>query len=191
MEDVLRDTIPDSATTTIVCRSGDPSVPRNLELVNHAACRAVVVVRTEGGDPATVKTLLALRSTDPDLAVAPVVAEVSEPSTGTSLRALFGSRLVTVNSDQVIAELTAQSCRQRGLSAVFRDLLDFGGDEIYFGPFKELTGRTFGEALLAFEKASVIGVLSGDQVLLNPPHDRVIGAADEVIAVAPTTPSTW
>jgi len=186
MEETIRDLVPDLRGTTVVCRSGDPSVPRNLELVNYAGCRSVLVFQTDEGDARTVKTLLAVRSLDPDLAVAPVIAEVDDPGTSRSLRALFGDRLVTINSDQVIAELTAQSCRQRGLSQVFRELLDFDGDEIYFASFPELTGRTYAEVQLAFEKAAVMGRLRADGVVeLNPPPASVLAPGEEIIAVAP------
>ncbi len=37
-----------------------------------------------------------------------------------------------MNSDEVIADVTAQACHQTGLSVVLRDLLDFEGDECYF-----------------------------------------------------------
>ena len=76
-----------------------------------------------------MKVLLAVRSVASDSYDAHVVAEVGDAATATSLKALLGKRLVTVNSDDVVTELTAQPCRQRGLSTVFRELLDFDGDE--------------------------------------------------------------
>ena len=54
--------------------------------------------------------------------------------------------------------MTAQACLQGGLAAVFTDLLDFDGDEIYFAPVPELVGHTYAEALLGFETCSVIGI---------------------------------
>ncbi len=59
--------------------------------------------------------------------------------------------VITVRAADVIARITAQACRQSGLSFVCQDLLDFDGDEIYFQPAPELEGHTFAEALLAFE----------------------------------------
>ncbi len=32
--------------------------------------------------------------------------------------------------DDLLARITAQTCRQSGLSVVYTDLLNFGGDEI-------------------------------------------------------------
>jgi hypothetical protein len=88
-----------------------------------------------------------------------------------------------VNSDRIIAEVTAQACRERGLTQVFRELLDFDGDEMYLREFPELHGSTYAEVLQAFEKASVMGLLSGEGVELNPPPDRVIEPGEQVIAL--------
>jgi len=183
MEDLLRDAVPDTRNTRVVCRSGEPWLPRNLEMVNVAAARSIVVV-SEGSDADTVKVLLALRA-DGEPPAAHVVAEVSTAETGATLQALMGSNLVTVSSDDIVAELAAQACRQRGLSAVFRELLDFDGDELYFAAFPALVGASYGESLLAFESSSLIGVLrAAGEVELNPAADSLIGEGDQLIGIA-------
>ena len=48
----------------------------------------------------------------------------------------------------------------------------------------ELDGHTYRETLLAFDGASVLGLLRDGAVLLNPPADEVCRAGDEVIAIA-------
>lgn len=185
MEETLRDAIDDAKTTRIVCRRGEPWSTKSLELANLAGARSVVIVG-DGNDASTVKTLLAIRvaraekpGTD-----AHIVAEVTDMDTAQSLRSLLGDKLVTVSSDHVVAELTAQACRQRGLSGVFHELLDFDGDELYFAPFAQLTGQTYAEAQLSFEKCSLIGVMSADgTVSLNPPAAQALVAGDQLIAV--------
>jgi len=183
MEETLRAEIDDFKTTRLVCRSGDPSDPKNLELVNFADARSVVIIGSE--DSATVKTLLAIRTLDETLAGAAVIAEMFDREIAASARSLFGERLVVVNSDDLVAELTAQACRQRGLSSVFRELLDFDGDELYFAPFPELAGRPYREAQLSFETCAVIGRLTAAGLVeLNPPPETILSPADELIAVA-------
>ena len=183
MEDALRGEIEDFRSTRMVCRSGNTNLPADLELVNVEAARSIIV--TGESDSSVIKTLLAVRSLDPGFMNAHVVAEVNSTEAASSIRTLFGDRVATVDSDLVVAELTAQACRQRGLAAVFRELLSFVGNEIYFAPFEELVGRTYGEAQLAFESSSVIGRLRSDGVVeLNPPSDAVIDAGEELIAVA-------
>lgn len=185
MEEVLRDAIDDTRGTRIVCRRGDPSDLASLALANYQACRSVIIVDGPGGAAATVKTLLAIRAVDPELSNSHVVAEMSDPDTATSLSSLIGKRLVTVNSDDVVAELTAQACRQRGLSTVFHKLLDFDGDEIYFAPFPQVIGHTYAEAQLGFAACTLMGRLRGDgTVELNPPANSCIEAGDQLIGVA-------
>ena len=84
----------------------------------------------------------------------------------------------------LIARITAQTCRQSGLSVVYQELLDFGGDEIYFKESSALVGKTFGESFLAYEDSAIIGVKSKDGVKLNPPIDAKINIGDQLIAVS-------
>ena len=185
MEETLRDAIDDTKTTRIVCRSGEPWVTKNLEIANLAGARSVVIVG-DGSDTSTVKTLLAIRTARDGKSSGNthVVAEVGDNDTAISLKSLLGDELVTVSSDAIVAELTAQACRQRGLSGVFRELLDFDGDELYFAPFPELVGKTYAETQLSFEKCAVIGVLkNGGGVQLNPPATDVFSSGDQLIAV--------
>jgi voltage-gated potassium channel Kch len=70
------------------------------------------------------------------------------------------------------------------LSIVYTELLDFDGDEIYFSEQPALVGRSYFENQLAFERSTVIGVVSSAGVLLNPPADTVYGAGDRLILIA-------
>jgi len=77
-----------------------------------------------------------------------------------------------------------QTSRQSGLSVVYTELLDFDGDEIYFSEQPALVGKTYFDAQLAFADSSVIGILSGGAVLLNPPADTVYAQGDQLILIA-------
>jgi hypothetical protein len=112
-----------------------------------------------------------------------VVAELNDHGHAETLRMLTDGRIATVEADDVITQVTAQACHQNGLAGVFRNLLDFGGDEIYFNRAPELTGHTYREAVRAFEHACVIGLFRRGQVLLNPAADFVFADGDEVIAI--------
>jgi hypothetical protein len=93
--------------------------------------------------------------------------------------------VVTVRAADVIARVTAQACRQSGLSLVWRDLLDFSGDEIYLQIAPELQGHTYGEALLAFDTSSVIGRRAADGAIsVNPAMETVFEPGDSVIAIS-------
>lgn len=185
MEDTLSAAVGDTGTTRLVCRSGSPAKVADLEMVNLLGARSVIVMSAGRGDADAIRAVLAVKTLDPDFSGPRVVAEISDPTYAESLAALTDGRVVTVNSDHVIAEITAQSCRQSGLSQVLRDLIDFDGDEIYFAAFGELTGGTYAEALTAFDTSAVLGLARADgRILVNPPAATVLEHGDQVIAVA-------
>lgn len=185
MEDELRMRVPDLGTTRVVCRTGDPSRPADLDLVNAAEARSIIVLAGAEGDAGVVKAVLAARSIDPGFARAHVVAELESIDYARTLKALTDGRIATVQADEVIARVTAQACHQAGLSEVFRDLLDFDGDEIYFTRVPELDGQPYRDVLLAFEAASVLGWQEADgTIALNPPPDAPFPVGAEVISVA-------
>lgn len=188
MEDVLKDQVRETRGTTLVCRSGEPWSLDNLAMVNVAGARSIVIVGAD--DVAAIKTVLAVRAQQQTAAAGMayaghIVVEVASDETARSLRSLLGENLVTVSSTDVVAEITAQACRQRGLSEVFRELLDFDGDEFYIDAFPSLVGQTYAQCQLAFEQCSVIGVLdSTGGVALNPPSSRVFGAGEQLVGIA-------
>jgi len=68
---------------------------------------------------------------------------------------------------------------------VYAELLDFGGVEIHFASEPRLAGMLFGEALMAYEHSSVIGIHTADgRTLLKPPIDTPIGHGDKMIVIA-------
>lgn len=185
MDEELRERVGDTRNTRVVCRSGNPAKPADLHLANISDARSVIVLAEDGGDASVVKAILAVKIVDPDFSQATVVAEFVQPESAQSVRALTNGAVSTVNSDEVIAQVTAQACHQPGLSGVFRELLDFGGDEVYFADAPELLGHTYGEALTAFGDSSLIGCYGADRVVrLNPSPDILFGAGDQVIAIS-------
>jgi voltage-gated potassium channel Kch len=188
MEEAIRERVGDTKTTRIVCRTGDPSSPQDLLIANADEARSIVVLAGgEDGvaDAEAVKAVLAVMSSESRRASATVVAELNEAETARALHDASRGNVVTVRAADVIARVTAQACRQPGLSFVWRDLLDFSGDEIYFRVAPELQGHTYGEALLAFDTSSVIGRRAADGTIsVNPAMETVFEPGDSVIAIS-------
>src|SRR5262245_59813411 len=121
------------------------------------------------------------RRAEPD----PTVAEINDPRNLRVARMVGGAETELVLTAQLIARIIAQTCRQSGLSAVYTELLDFEGDEIYFQEVPGLVGKTFGEALLAYESSAVLGLCQvGGTPKLNPPMDTRLNPGDPIIAVS-------
>lgn len=188
MENEIRDRVGDTTTTRVVCRTGDPSSPHDLRIVNADEARSIVVLagNEDGvGDAEAVKAVLAVMTSASRNADAAVVAELNDVETARALHEASGGNVVTVRAVDVVARITAQACRQPGLSFVWQDLLDFAGDEIYFQPAPELEARTFGDALLAYDTSSVLGCRTAQGAIsVNPDMDTKFGPGDSVIAIS-------
>src|SRR5918995_4200761 len=188
MEDEIRERVGDTKNTRVVCRSGDPIDVDDLELVNPHDARSIIILPPEGedADSRVIKTILALtnnsnRRKEPYH----IVSRMREPENLSVARMVGGTEVELVPVYDLIARITAQTCRQSGLSVVYTDLLDFGGDEIYFRHEPRLVEIAFGEALTAFESCSLIGLRKGDgRIELNPPMETEITAEDALILIA-------
>lgn len=94
-------------------------------------------------------------------------------------------KTVFVHENDLSAGVHTQSAKHSSMPAVIGDLLNFEGEEIYFNSLPALTGKTYADAILAFNTASVIGLVDSDGVShLNPSPSTVIGPETLVIAIA-------
>ncbi|HQF63668.1 MAG TPA: NAD-binding protein [Anaerolineaceae bacterium] len=189
MEDEIASKVEDRKNMRIICRSGDPMDVADLNLVSLNQARAIVVLSPEGNDPDSevIKAVLAVvnhPNRDPEKTFH-IVAEIYEPENMDAALVVGRGQVEWVLVGDFVARVVAQTCRQSGLSVVYTELLDFGGDEIYIKPEPRLTGKTFGEALLAYRTNTVLGIRKPNTMpCLNAPMDQVIEAGDELIVIA-------
>jgi voltage-gated potassium channel Kch len=188
MEDELRARVGKTGRTRVVCRTGDPINIDDVQIVNPGAARSIIVLPPEGpeADSKVIKTILALTN-NPNRREESyhIVSKISDPENLGVAQMVGREELRLVAVDDLIARITAQTCRQSGLSVVYTDLLDFGGDEIYFTSEPRLAGMAFGEALTAYERCAVIGLRKADgHIELNPEAGAEISADDEIILIA-------
>ena len=188
MEDEIRERVGKTKNTRVVCRTGDPIDVDDVEIVNPHDARSIIVLSPEDeeADSQVIKTILALTN-NPKRRKSPyhIVSRIREPENLGVAQMVGRSEVELVPVDELIARITAQTCRQSGLSVVYTELLDFGGDEIYFSREPRFAGKTFGETLMAYDKCSVIGLRRKDgRIKLNPPMDTEISSGDAVILVA-------
>lgn len=188
MEDEIRDKLDLPKRIRVVCRTGNPMDMSDLDIVSLNTARAVLILQGEGGNPDAhvIKTLLAITN-HPNRREQPyhIVAEIENRKNFTAAQIAGQGEVELVLPGEMIARIMAQTSRQSGLSVAYVELLDFGGDEIYYQKEPALVGKTFGESLLAYEDSAVIGLLSPEgKPKLNPPMDTVIGEDDQIIAIS-------
>lgn len=173
----------------VVTRSGSPLAIHDLGLVNLGEARSVIVLSPEDdaeADTVVLKTLLAVSKAGAS-AGRPlhIVAEVKSEKTLSVARMVVGDAAGLILTPPLISRLLVQTGRQSGLSAVYTELLSFAGDEIYIQPEPRLAGKTFRDALVAFEDSALVGVSTASgQNLMPPPFERRFEAGDHVIAIS-------
>jgi len=188
MEDAIKERISDTKNTRIICRSGSPSDMNDLEIASPHTARSIIVL-SEGEDPDThvIKTVLAITN-NPKRHEKPyhIVTQIRDPQNLDVIKLLSDrDNVQPILTTDLIARVVAQTSRQSGLSIVYTELMNFGGDEIYFKNEPGLSGKTYGEALLAYETSSVMGIRRADgAILLNPAMDTRINSGDSIFAIA-------
>lgn len=189
MEDELRDRVRSRGRTRVICRSGNPVDPTDVEIASPHTARAIVVLPPESADADAdaIKAVLAITNNPNRRPEAyHVVTQIRDPKNMVVMELIGANdRVQAILTGEPIARIVAQTSRQAGLSVVYTELLDFDGDEIYFARAEALAGRTYGEALLAYEDSAVMGLrLADGAIRLNPPMGQVIGPGDRVIALS-------
>ena len=206
MEDELRDKCGDTGKTRIVCRTGSPIDPGDIALVRPDAARSIIVLAPEDDDPDAhvIKTMLALvngpdrkkgggyggtarldRAEPPSYKKYHIVAEIRDQKNLEAAKLVAKDEAKLVCTEDILSRITVQTCRQSGLSAIYTELLDFGGDEIYMKPEPSLVGRSFRHAISAYDACSIIGVLTAaGEVRLKPPMDMRLAEGDQLIGIA-------
>ena len=194
MEDAIAEAIDDRRTTRIVCRNGSPRSLHDLRIAGIDSARSIIIVAPENDqgeksddpDVDVIKALLAITN-NPDRKASKyhIVAEIRDPKNFAVAQMVGKDEVELVLVGDLVARIMAQTCRQSGLSVVYTELLDFGGDEIYFKEEPGLVGKTYAEALLAYEDCAVIGLRpKGGAPMLNPKTDTPISTGDRLIVVA-------
>ncbi len=193
MEDEVHERVKPIGSTKIICRSGSPVDLSDLEIGSPHSAKSIIILPPEEADPdcGVIKTILALTN-NPDRKVEPyhIVTQIHDPQNMDVVKMISArDHVLAILTGDLIARVVAQTSRQSGLSVVYTELMNYGGDEIYFKDEPALAGKTFGESLLQYEDSTVMGVKFADgnraaQICLNPPMDTRLCAGDKIIAIS-------
>ena len=188
MEDEIREKVGNTGRTKVICRSGSPIDLTELEIVNPHATKSIIILSPEGytdPDAQVIKMILAITN-NPNRRPGPyhIVAELRKPENVEMAKMIGKDEVEIILPDDLIARITVQTSRQTGLSVVYKELLDFGGDEIYFKSEPGLVGKTYGEALSMYESSALIGVHHNGVTKLNPAMETKIANGDQIVVIS-------
>ena len=133
----------------------------DLQIASLPTAKSIIIVPPTGDypDAQAIKTLATIiNSAEPRSERYHIVAAVRDPRAVPVAHMVAGDQVEIVLTTDLIARIMAQTCRQSGLSTVYTELLDFSGNEFYFHEEPGLVGKTFGEAVFAYEDSLVLGI---------------------------------
>jgi voltage-gated potassium channel Kch len=189
MEEEIRERIEIRGNTRVICRTGNPIDLNDLEIGSPHTARSIIVLPPETDEPDSyvIKTVLALTN-NPNRRAEPysIVTQIRDTRNLEVVRMVGANdQVLPLLTGDLIARVIAQTSRQSGLSVVYTELMNFGGDEIYFKLEPGLSGKMFGEALQAYEDSAVMGICRADgSMMLNPPMETRLEPGDQVFALS-------
>ena len=163
----------------------------HLTSINNAHS-VIILQRDEDNESRTIRTVLAIDATlakhsqeifPKDQIPLPVITFVEHHALATRLDArlsLIANRAeknrrylnyIPLSPDDIRHGIETQVSRHRGLSAVYQDLLNFGGHELYLVDGESI-GGTFGEFLSRSEHATPLCLMNSSEVDFWPNWDQ-------------------
>ncbi|MDQ3109559.1 MAG: NAD-binding protein [Bacteroidota bacterium] len=189
MEDEIRSKYPDTKNTKIICRTGSPLDLDDLEVASPHDAKSIIILspeETSNPDTYVIKSILAITN-NPKRKKEKyhIIAELRDQKNVEAAELVGGDEAALVLSSDLIARVTAQTCRQSGLSIVYTELMDFDGAEIYFHSEAGLAGKSYRQVISLYEESTVMGLMQQNgKILLNPAMDYVFAKGDQVIAIS-------
>ncbi|MFY0627872.1 MAG: NAD-binding protein [Reichenbachiella sp.] len=187
MEDEIRLKVGDTQNTRVICRTGDPIDIDDIYIANPFDSKSIIILDkdNENSDSQIIKTIVAI-VTNPNRRADPyhITAEIQDSKNFEVAKMVGKDEVELILSDDFISRIMVQTSRQSGLSVVYIELMDYGGDEIYFMEEPTLVGKTFRDVIFAYEDTAIMGLQFEDgTVAINPPMETVFNAGDQVIGI--------
>jgi len=170
--------------TKVIIRTG--SCYSRDDLLMCAIEKAKTVIVSHPDDADTIKALLAMKNTGffaPQAKGYATTLFNSEKNLKIA-QTMFGDKLEAVCLPDDLDRITAQTCLQPGLSFVYKNLLEFAGDEFYFYGNEKLVGKPVKDLIHMFEKSAFVGLFRNGKTMLNPAADVVYEQDDKVIVIS-------
>ncbi len=176
---------PDQKKLRILTRTGDCYNISELGIANLQEARSVIVLADILIENYNVETtILAIRKNIPKSNV-PIIAQFSESTNIKILSNISGNNVIGVHTNSIIASITSQSIRNKFISSVFMDFLDYDRDEIYFYSSDQFVGLSYMQASLYMDKVTLIGIINNvGEINLNPNKKSLISSGDQLVVIA-------
>ena len=169
----------------VLTRSGDVYNIADLARTNVKNAKSVIILDDTVKKNFNIETtLLAVKKNIPHNNI-PIVVQFSNEDNIATLSDLMSNQLYPISKNKLISNVTSQAVRNKHISTVVLDFLDYDGDEVYFFKAGVFVGLTFKQVMLNLQSEMLIGVLTNNnKVVLNPDKNYIIQNEDQLIIIA-------
>ena len=169
----------------VLTRSGDVYNIADLARTNVKNAKSVIILDDTVKKNFNIETtLLAVKKNIPNNNI-PIVVQFSNEDNIATLSDLMSNQLYPISKNKLISNVTSQAVRNKHISSVVLDFLDYDGDEVYFFKAGVFVGLTFKQVMLNLQSEMLIGVLTNNnKVVLNPDKNYIIQNEDLLIIIA-------
>ncbi len=169
----------------IITRSGSIYSIHDLGRCNLNKAKSIIILDDIVVPDFNIETtILAVKRNVGDRNI-PLISQFRKEDNIKLMKNFMGNNFYPINTDDIIAKVTAQVIRNKFISSIVLDFLDYDGDEIYFMSSKNLQGKTFKQAMLLLKSVTLIGIKTKDEnVFVNPDKDYIIMEEDSLIVIA-------
>lgn len=169
----------------IITRSGNIYSIQDLARTNMNNSKSVIILDDATHQNYNIETTILAVKQNLNNQNIPIIAQFSSGENVDIISKLMGNQVYPILKDNIISSVTAQSIRNKHISSVVLDFIDYDGDELYFFPSDGLAKKTFKQAMLMLQEVTLVGIRTADgQVLLNPKKDYIILEDDHLIVIA-------
>ena len=167
----------------VIAREGSTFDRYYLDFINIDDAKSIIINHSD--DMQTIKSLAAIVN-NPNRRNKKynVVTKINTKKNYNLARIIGGEESQVLFFGDMLARIDAQTCLQSGLANVYLELVNFDGDEIYFHHEPSLEGRTYRDAVLAYDTSSIIGIVREGDIIINPNFTDKIMPKDLLIAIS-------
>jgi len=176
---------PDQKNLRIITRSGNLNSVAELRRTNMKKSKVVIILDDFSSSNFSLETVIMAVRMSLGINTIPIIIQTRSNENISLLNEIFKKQIYAIEKNKIIANITSQALRNRHISSVILDFLDYDGDEIYFYPANNFVGKTYKQTMLMLTSVTLIGVRRNDkELLLNPAKDYIIELEDQLIVIA-------
>ena len=176
---------PNQKGLRIITRSGNIYSSQDLARTNMSKSKSVIILDDTILSNFNIETTILESKINFENHTIPLIVQMKNDYNIPLLTEIMANQVYPIHKNKIISNVTSQSIRNKHISAVVMDFLDYDGDEIYFLAVNKLIGKSFKQAMLLLSEVTLIGIkVKNGKVILNPDKEYIILKDDLLVVIA-------